>query len=247
MMVRERVAWVTGASSGMGAASAIALAEAGFTVALTARRRSELDAVAATIAATGGRALVFAADVADKDAIDDVVAEIERRYGAVDLALFGAGLNVRERHWSTLSMADFDDIVKVNLTSLVAGARRVLPAMRGRQSGQIIALSSWAAWRFSPGAGIGYAASKAALVAVVETLNAQEGSHGIRACHLCPGDVDTPFLDRRPVAVDMTARGKMLTSDDVARAVQFIAESPASVCINELVISPTANLAYGNG
>ena len=120
----------------------------------------------------------------------------------------------------------------------------VLPSMRRSGRGQFVLISSWSAWRFSPGAGVGYSASKQALAAVAETINAQEGVSGIRACHLCPGDVDTGFLAYRPQQPNEDDRRHMLAATDVARAVSFVATSPADVCINELVITPTTNLAY---
>ena len=83
-----------------------------------------------------------------------------------------------------------------------------------------------------------YAASKTALGALCRSLNEQEAAHGIRACHLCPGDVDSDFLSLRPQVPDAQARAAMLTSADVARAVMFVLESPPHVRIDELVISP---------
>ena len=77
-------------------------------------------------------------------------------------------------------------------------------------------VSSYSGWRFSPYAGVAYSASKTALAAVCQTLNAQEAGHGVRACHLCPGDVDTDFLELRPKVPGADARAAMLTPDDVA-------------------------------
>jgi NADP-dependent 3-hydroxy acid dehydrogenase YdfG len=114
--------------------------------------------------------------------------------------------------------------------------------MRARGSGQVVVVSSYAGWRFSPHAGVAYTASKTALAAVVASLNAQEAEHGIRACHLCPGDVDTEFLDLRPNVPDAEARRVMLSPDDVAVAVLFVLQSPAHVRIDELVISPVSQV-----
>lgn len=116
----------------------------------------------------------------------------------------------------------------------------LLPGMRARGRGQVVVVSSYSAWRFSPHAGVAYSASKTALAAICQSLNAQEAEHGIRACHLCPGDVDTDFLRLRPQVPDEEGRQVMLTPDDIAAAVLFVLEVPAHVCIDELVISPLA-------
>ena len=106
--------------------------------------------------------------------------------------------------------------------------------------GQVVVISSYSAWRFSPHSGVAYAASKTALGALCESLNEQEATHGVRACHLCPGDVDSDFLALRPQVPDEQARAAMLTPDDVARSVMFVLESPPHVRVDELVISPVS-------
>jgi NADP-dependent 3-hydroxy acid dehydrogenase YdfG len=103
-----------------------------------------------------------------------------------------------------------------------------------------VVVSSYSAWRFTPYAGVAYSASKSALAALCQTINAQEAGNGVRACHLCPGDVDTDFLQLRPVVPGAAAREVMLTADDVGRAVRFVLDSPPHVRIDELVISPVA-------
>jgi NADP-dependent 3-hydroxy acid dehydrogenase YdfG len=101
-------------------------------------------------------------------------------------------------------------------------------------------ISSYAGWRFSAGAGVAYSASKTALSSLCQSLNAQEAAAGVRACHVCPGDVDTDFLAQRPEVPGAEARTVMLTAHDVARAVQFVLDSPAHVRVDELVISPVS-------
>ncbi len=238
------VAWVTGSSSGMGRATALALASDGHAVALTARRTAELDSIAKDIRDSGGTAAVVPADLSEPGAATDAAQRVAAELGPVDLAVFSAGLNTKQRMWDSLDPGEFRRIVEVNLSAIAESVSALLPAMRGRGGGQIVLISSWAAWRHSPGAGVAYAASKTALGAIAETVNAQEGRHGIRACHLCPGDVDTDFLAQRPAEVSADARSLMLRPADVARAVAFVASMPPAVCINELVITPTANASY---
>ncbi|MDT0143164.1 SDR family NAD(P)-dependent oxidoreductase [Microbacterium sp. PRC9] len=238
------VAWVTGASSGMGRTSALALAEQGHPVALTARRADQLERTADEIRASGGSALVVPADLSRPGTASTTVKRIADEFGPVGVAVFSAGLNTKERMWDGLRPDEFRRILELNLSSIVEATTALLPRMREHATGQLILISSWAAWRHSPGAGVAYAASKTALGAIAETLNAQEGRHGIRACHLCPGDVNTDFLDHRPTEVPAGARAQMLDPQDVSRAVAFIASSPASVCVNELVITPTGGGSY---
>lgn len=136
-------------------------------------------------------------------------------------------------------MESFSRIVETNLTGVARTVDAALPALR-EASGVIVIISSYAGWAFSPGAGVAYGASKTALQTLVNTLNAEQADAGVRACHLCPGDVATDFLDMRPAVPDDEARSVMLTADDVARAVQFVLDSPAHVRIDELVISPVS-------
>jgi NADP-dependent 3-hydroxy acid dehydrogenase YdfG len=139
-------------------------------------------------------------------------------------------------------MTVVEEVIATNLNAVLRMVDAVLPDLRARGGGQVVVISSYAAWRFTPYAGVAYSAGKSALAAVCQTLNAQEATHGIRACHLCPGDVDTEFLRLRPEAPGAEDRSVMLSPDDVGRAVRFVLESPPSVRIDELVISPVAQV-----
>lgn len=233
-----RTAWVTGAGTGMGRASALAAAQRGRPVALSGRRTAALDEVAAQIRADGGTALVVPLDVTDRAAVREAAARIERELGGVEALVLSAGLNAPRRYWRDQDLEEFAAITDTNLLGPVAVIDAVLPGMRERGSGTIVLVSSYSAWRFSPDAGAAYSASKTALGPLAATLNAQENAHGIRACHLCPGDVDSDFLDQRPQVPGPQDRAVMLSPQDIARAVDFVLSSPAHVVIDELVISP---------
>lgn len=239
-----RTVWITGAGSGMGRASALALAASGHRVALSGRRADHLESVRDEIVAAGGTALAVPLDVTDPAATKEAVNTIAVALGPITAAVFSAGTNVQRRHWATLDLADFERVVATNLTAVTRGIAAVLPGMRERRDGQLVVVSSWAGWTHARGAGVAYSASKTALGSVVATVNDYEGEAGVRACLLCPGDVDTAFIDARPVVPDAAARSAMLSADDIARAVDFVIGSPANVCINELVISPTHNRSY---
>jgi len=233
-----RTVWVTGAGSGMGRASALAAAQEGRPVALSGRRPEVLEEVAAQIRAGGGTALAVPLDVTDREAVREAAARIEQELGSIEALVLSAGLNAPRRYWRDQDLDEFAAITATNLLGPVAVIDAVLPGMRERGAGTVVLISSYSAWRFSPDAGAAYSASKTALGPLAATLNAQESRHGIRACHLCPGDVDSDFLDQRPQVPGPEARASMLTAQDIGRAVSFVLTSPPHVIIDELVISP---------
>ena len=233
-----RVVWVTGAGSGMGRAAAVAAAAGGRRIALSGRRADALEAVADDVRAAGGEALIVPLDVTDVAAIEAAHARIGEAWGGVDDLVLSAGLNTPRRTWENQRIDDFRSIVATNLTAVAAVVQASIADLR-RSHGTVVAISSVAGWAFKPGAGIAYAASKTAVGVLCRDLNVAEWPNGVRATHLCPGDVDTDFLSMRPEVPDAANREGMLSPDDVARAVLFALDSPAHVRIDELVITPT--------
>ncbi|WP_260678787.1 SDR family oxidoreductase [Curtobacterium sp. KBS0715] len=238
-MTDQRVLWVTGGGSGMGAASAEAAARDGWTVVLSGRRADRLEQVARTVRGTGGTADVLPLDANDPDAVTAARDAVLERHGRLDGLVLAAGLNAPRRRWDDHSLTDFRAIVDTNLTAVVTLVDAALPALR-TAGGVVVVVSSYAGWSFQPGAGVAYSASKSALASVVRTLNQQEAEHGVRATHLCPGDVATDFLDQRPEVPDAAARQRMLQPEDVGRTVAFVLGVPAHVRIDELVVSPVS-------
>ena len=234
-----RVVWVTGAGTGMGRASALRAAESGWRVALSGRRPGPLDEVAAEIEALGGDALALPLDATDETQVTAARDAILARFSRIDGLVTSAGLNSPQRTWADQNLDRFDEIVQTNLGGTVRVVDAALPALRQR-GGVVVMISSYSAWSFSPGSGVAYSASKTALGSISRMLNVQEAAHGIRSCHLCPGDVDSDFLAMRPSVPDAAAREVMLTPDDVGRAVQFVLDSPPHVRVDELVVSPVS-------
>ena len=230
--------WITGAGSGMGRAAALASAEDGRPIALSGRRPEVLEEVAREVRELGGTALPVPLDVTDREAVRAAAARIAQELGPIEALVLSAGMNAPRRYWRDQDLEEFAAITDTNLLGPVSVIDAVLPGMRERGAGTIVLISSYSAWRFSPDAGAAYSASKTALGPLVATLNAQENRHGIRACHLCPGDVDSDFLDRRPAVPGARERAVMLSPEDVGRAVAFVLTSPPHVVIDELVISP---------
>ncbi|MCS6563957.1 MULTISPECIES: SDR family oxidoreductase [Curtobacterium] len=238
-MTDQRVLWVTGGGSGMGAAGAEAAARDGWTVVLSGRRADRLEQVAGAIRATGGTADVLPLDANDPAAVAAARDVVLERHGRLDGLLLAAGLNAPRRRWDDQSLTDFRAIVDTNLTAAVTVVDAALPALRS-SGGVVVVVSSYAGWSFQPGAGVAYSASKTALGSVVRSLNQQEAEHGVRATHLCPGDVATDFLDQRPEVPDAAARQRMLQPEDVGRTVAFVLGAPAHVRVDELVLSPVS-------
>jgi NADP-dependent 3-hydroxy acid dehydrogenase YdfG len=236
----DRVLWVTGAGSGIGRAAAVAAASVVNRVALSGRRPGPLSETARLVTEAGGQPLPLPMDARDPEAARRAHQQIVADWPDVSDVVLAAGANAPRRYWRDQSMAEFERILATNLSATVSLIDIVLPGLRARGGGQIVVVSSYAAWRFSPHAGVAYSASKTALATICASLNAQEAECGIRACHLCPGDVATDFLELRPQVPDAEARKVMLSPDDVARAVLFVLNSPPHVRIDELVISPVA-------
>lgn len=235
----DRVLWVTGGGSGMGAAAAQVAARSGWRLVLSGRRTERLEAVAAGIRAEGGTADVLPLDATDPEAVTAARDTLLERHGRIDGLVLSAGLNSPRRRWDDQSMTDLRAVIDTNLTAVVQVVDAALPALR-RSGGVVVVVSSYAGWSSQPGAGVAYSASKTALGPVVRTLNQQEAQHGVRATHLCPGDVATDFLEQRPSVPDAAARAVMLTPEDVGRAIGFVLCAPAHVRIDELVLSPVS-------
>ena len=232
----DRVAWVIGGGSGIGRAAAIAVAAAGGRVVVSGRRTESLDV---TVRLAGDQASAIPLDATDGDALVAAHALVTSTIGPVTNLIVAAGLNAPQRFWRDQSMEQFQAIVDTNLTAVARAIDVVLPSMRDAGRGTIIVVSSYAGWLPTANSGVAYSASKTAVGSLCVQLNMQEGSNGIRATHLCPGDVDSDFLGMRPVVPDAAARQRMLRPEDVARPIQFVVDSPPHVRIDELVITPT--------
>lgn len=241
-----KVAWITGAGSGIGEATAHAMAKEGAIVALTGRRKEPLDAVAHAIEKAGGKALVEPGDVMDKAMAPAVVARIVKAAGRLDVLVNNAGTNVTARTFAVLTPENLDYVIQANLNGAYYCVLAVLPQMRAQKDGVLIHTSSWAGRYVSPLSGTAYTASKHAVVAMSHSLNMEEFRNGIRSSVICPHEISTPILETRPVKVTQEERARMLQSEDMANLYVYIATQPPHVCINEVTIAPTWNRAYLN-
>jgi len=242
--LKGKIAWITGAGTGIGLAGAQALADAGVIVVMSGRRKEVLAPEAEKIRIKGGTAEVEALDVSDAKAVKKVAAGILSRHGRVDILINSAGLNTPNRYWKNQTVDGWRDVIGINLDGSFYTIHAVLPAMRAKKDGLIINVSSWAGVYHPKLTGAAYNGSKHAVTAMTETINMEECANGIRACAICPAEVATPIMDRRPVPPSAADRAKMLQPEDLGTTIRFIAQMPAHACINQLIISPTWNRMY---
>ncbi len=243
-----RIAWVTGGGSGIGQAAAIELAKAGAMVVVSGRRTQALAETVALIGQAGGRGEAQPADLADKASARAAGEAILARHGRVDILVNCAGVNIPKRFFKDLDVGEWDRVVDINLNGALYALLAVLPSMRARRDGLVINIGSWFARYPGYVGGAAYNASKTALTTMTHQLNIEEGVHGIRGCVIHPGETVTPMQKARPKPPSPEDQARMLKMEDLGRVVRFVAESPAHVCINEIVVTPAWNrLIVGGG
>jgi NADP-dependent 3-hydroxy acid dehydrogenase YdfG len=240
--LKNKVAIVTGASSGIGRASALALAANGAKVIGAALDRDPLDALVAAIEAAGGTAAARVTDVADRDDAKALAAFAHDTYGSVDILVNNAGLMLFSQ-WSDLAVDDWEKMIDVNIKGYLHMIAGVLPIMLDQKAGQILNMASVAGHQVDAGAGV-YSATKFFVHAMTESMRKDLGvNHGIRASTISPGVINTGWADKvsdpagRKVAQELNTVA--IAPDDVARAVIYALDQPATVTINDLIVSPT--------
>ncbi|MRX50465.1 SDR family NAD(P)-dependent oxidoreductase [Paracoccus sp. S-4012] len=226
--------WITGAGSGIGRAMAVAFAAAGFVPVLTARGSEGLEATAAAVAQAGGDCLLRPGDVLDRAAMAAITEEAEAAGRSFAVVCNNAGTNGPNRSWEALDWAEWDRILDLNIKGALAVIAAALPAMRRRGGGTFVHTSSWAGRFHAPRAGVPYGASKHALNSLSASLNDLEGPHGIRSTALCPADVRTPLLARRP---GYDPENPALDPEVVARAAVFAATLPPGAAVPEITLT----------
>jgi NADP-dependent 3-hydroxy acid dehydrogenase YdfG len=242
--IKGKIVWITGAGTGIGLAGAQALAAAGATVIMSGRRQETLREQAEAIRKQGGKTEIEVLDVADQKAVQAVADGILARHGRIDILVNSAGLNVPHRYWNNQTIEGWNEVIRTNLDGTFYCVYAVLPAMRKQKDGLIINVSSWAGVYHSKMTGAAYNGSKSAVIMLTETINMEECTNGIRACALCPAEVATPIMDRRPIPPSAEDRARMLQPQDLGDTIRFVAELPPHACINEIIISPTWNRIY---
>lgn len=234
--LKGEIALVTGAGSGIGRAVAMALSAEECGLVLAGRRVERLEETA--IRVDGGEVLWAATNVTDREAVGKLVDQALERFGRIDILVNNAGINTKRRGVGDIAPEDWDQVIGVNLTGVFNCVRAVLPTMQTQRDGLIVNISSMAGKRVSVVGGAAYSASKFGVVSLTHSINAEQWTYGIRACVICPGEVETPILEQRPVPVSEKRRRNILRPEDVAAAVVFVATLPARAVVSEILIEP---------
>jgi NAD(P)-dependent dehydrogenase (short-subunit alcohol dehydrogenase family) len=246
MSLHGKVAWITGGGSGIGLAGAMKLAQAGAHVVISGRTASSNASALKQLQAVGG-AESLQLEVSERKAVAQAAADILRRHKRIDILINSAGTNLGKRNLRNMSVEGWDEVVAINLSGLFYCCHAVLPAMRAQQDGLVINVSSWAGRYASTLTGPAYNATKRAVIALTESINAEECANGIRATSVLPGEVATPIMEKRPLPPSREERERMLQAEDLGQTILYLASLPPRACVNELIISPTWNRFYIGG
>ena len=228
---------VTGAGSGVGRAVALRFAAEGWRVALVGRRSEPLTETAAAAAADDGRVGVFPCDVSAPESVTAMAGAVLARFNEVDVLVNAAGINVTRRSFEALSLDDWHAVLATNLHGAYYCVRAFLPGMRARRTGTIININSDVGKVARDLAGPAYVSSKFGLMGLTQQINAEERAHGVRACSICPRDINTPLLDKRPQPPAPEVRARMLQPDDLADCVWLVATLPSRAIVDEISLS----------
>jgi len=233
----ERRALITGASSGIGKATALAFAKAGIDVALVSRSQDKLEVVANAALEIGVKAKAYVLDLAKIEEVKAGISAIAADFAPIDILVNNAGMGYTNPLVDT-PLSDWQRVIDLNLTSVFQCILGILPAMRDQQRGTIINVGSIAGQQPFPDWGA-YSVSKAGLIALSKTLAAEERNHGIRVVSISPGAVNTSLWDTDTVKADLN-RSAMLTPEIVAQSILHTALLPEQAVIESVTLMPSA-------
>jgi NAD(P)-dependent dehydrogenase (short-subunit alcohol dehydrogenase family) len=230
-----KVAIVTGASSGIGRAAAVLFASEGAKVVAGARRAAELEALVAEIEGAGGKAASLAGDVRDEDYAAKLVELALGRFDGLDVAFNNAGGLGPMRAAHEVATSDWEDTLRVNLTSAFLAAKYQAPAMLRRGHGSIVFTGTFVGYTVGMPGMAAYAASKAGLIGLTQVLASELGSQGIRVNALLPGGTDTPMgrvfantPETRSFVAGLHALKRIATPEEIARSALYLASDASS-------------------
>lgn len=244
-MLTDKVAIITGASSGIGRAAALLFAQEGAAVILNARGAEALEALAAEIEAKGGRAVAIAGDVVEEETHRRMVDTAVSRFGGLDIAFNNAGAVGPYKPLAEVSLSEWRETIATNLSSAFLGAAAQIPVMLERGGGSIIFTTFVGTSVGIPGMGA-YAASKAGLMGLVKGITADYGAQGIRANALLPGGTDTPAAGdavQKEWAAGLHALKRIADPEEIARAALFLASPMASFVAGSALYADGGNAA----
>jgi 3-oxoacyl-[acyl-carrier protein] reductase len=231
MSFSQRVAFVTGASQGIGRTCALRLAKDGVAVALAARSEEKLKELVTEITAAGGKASAFALDVAEEEQVKPAIKAAIAQFGKIDILVNNAGIT-RDQLVMRMKRADWDAVLQTNLTSAYLCIQNVIPSMLKQRWGRIINISSVFGQMGQAGQA-NYAASKAGLIGLTMAIAREVGSRNITCNAIAPGFIETAMTavlseELKQSAVKQIPLGRVGTPEDVASAVAFLASDEAS-------------------
>lgn len=240
--LQNKTAIITGASSGLGAASARALSEQGVRIVAAALDQQGLDAIVSELKGKGGEAVGRVSDVTHPEDMKALAQFAQDAFGSVDILINNAGLMLFS-NWVDLATDDWEKMINVNIKGYLHGIAAVLPFMLKQQSGQILNMDSVAGHQVGPAAGI-YSATKFFVQAMTESMRKELGvQHGIRVNTVSPGVINTGWADKVTDPAGRKAAQELnkiaISPDDIGRAVVYALNQPENVTVNDLIISPT--------
>jgi NADP-dependent 3-hydroxy acid dehydrogenase YdfG len=240
--IAGKVVVITGASSGLGEATARHLSSLGATVVLGARRVERIQALTETLVANGGKALALQTDVTHVDQVKRLVDTAVQTFGRIDVVINNAGL-MPQSLLENLKVDDWDRMIDVNIKGVLYGIAAALPYMRDQKAGQIINVSSVAGHKVGPGSAV-YAATKHAVLALSEGLRQEVKPYNIRTTVISPGAIATelPNSITDPAVAERVHKlyeEVAIPADSFARAIAFAVSQPDDVDINEILFRPT--------
>ncbi len=238
--LKDKIAIITGAGSGIGRCTALLFADAGASMVLAGRREAPLIEVAELVLAKGVKAVVKTTDLENGDDAEDLGRYTIDEFGQVDILVNNAGHSSRARSMLYVGPEEWESVFKVNVDGVYRLTQSVLGNMVERGGGTVITVSSLAA--LNPGlmGGAPYSAAKAASLNMIRGMNTELSQKGIRACAIMPGEVDTPILENRPRPPDADDRSTMMQPQDIADAIYLCAAMPQRTIVEQIVMMPTA-------
>jgi NAD(P)-dependent dehydrogenase (short-subunit alcohol dehydrogenase family) len=234
----KQSAIITGAGSGVGRAVAIALAKQNWRVALLGRNRATLDETAKLTGLAVEDALVVPCDIGRLEQVQAMGRTVFEKFKTVDVLVNAAGTNAPNRSLEVLSIEDYHAMIDTNLHGAYYCVQAVLPHMRQRGAGTIVNIVSDAGKQASPKSGPAYSMSKFGLAGLTQSINAEERGHGVRACAVFPGDIDTPLLNKRPQPPTAEQRAGMMQPEDIAECALLAINLPSRAIVEEILVRP---------
>ncbi|MDF2052901.1 SDR family oxidoreductase [Priestia megaterium] len=239
---KDKVVIITGASSGIGEATAKELASKGAKVVLAARREDRLQQLQKEIEKNGGKAIYKVIDVTSHEQMEELADYTLQEFGKIDVLVNNAGVMPHSFLYKK-RIEDWNKMIDVNIKGVLYGIAAVLPSMREQKSGHVINLSSVAGHFVGPGSTV-YAGTKFAVRAISEGLRKEEAGNNIRSTIISPGAVQSELInlisdmDLKP-GIDKLYEDVAIDAESIARAIAFAIEQPSDVAINEMLIRPT--------